>query len=207
MLGVQMTDSGYDYVLPVPGAARLPIELEPPEGFDPRDVLTWPDVTGRLEYVGGRLLYMPPCGNEQAATAARVSFLLEKWRGDRREILVASNESGMIFGEDVRAPDVAIWRRRDLEAPLRPVFALSSPLLAVEVAGRRPEDAEAALREKSEWYLRSGTATVWIVLPATGEVIAIDREGQRRCGVGERVPGPRDLPDLSIEVSEIFAVL
>src|SRR5438128_9527336 len=36
--------------------------LGPPEGFRPEEPASWPRIDGRLEWVGGRLLYMPPCG-------------------------------------------------------------------------------------------------------------------------------------------------
>jgi len=43
----------------LPGTVRYPVELVPPEGFDPARVETWPRIDGRLEGVEGRLLYMP----------------------------------------------------------------------------------------------------------------------------------------------------
>src|SRR5262249_47348486 len=46
----------------VPASIRFPVELDIPAGFDPGDPATWPRVEGRLEYVAGKLLYMPPCG-------------------------------------------------------------------------------------------------------------------------------------------------
>src|SRR5439155_1090581 len=63
--------------IPVPGTVRFPVELTPPEGFDPARLETWPRVEGRLEWVGGRLLYMPP-GADRVARAARAT------RGRRR---------------------------------------------------------------------------------------------------------------------------
>ena len=50
----------------LPGTVRYPVELVPPEGFDPARVETWPRIDGRLEWVEGRLLFMPPCGERQA---------------------------------------------------------------------------------------------------------------------------------------------
>ena len=49
----------------LPGTVRYPVELVPPEGFDPARVETWPRIDGRIEWVEGRLLYMPPCGERQ----------------------------------------------------------------------------------------------------------------------------------------------
>jgi hypothetical protein len=43
---------------------RFPVELRI-EGFEPLQPGTWPALEGRLEYVGGRLLYIPPCADYQ----------------------------------------------------------------------------------------------------------------------------------------------
>src|SRR5207244_12883275 len=46
--------------IPVPGSVRFPVELTPPDGFDPARLETWPRAEGRLERVDGRLLYIAP---------------------------------------------------------------------------------------------------------------------------------------------------
>src|SRR2546425_7256596 len=56
----------------VPASVRFPVELEPPEGFRPEEPASWPRIDGRLEWVGGRLLYMPPCGAVQQGVSASV---------------------------------------------------------------------------------------------------------------------------------------
>jgi len=40
--------------IPVPRSVRFPVELVPPDGFDPERLETWPRVDGRLEWVEGR---------------------------------------------------------------------------------------------------------------------------------------------------------
>src|SRR5207237_9889563 len=65
--------------IPVPGTVRFPVELTPPEGFDPARLETWPRVAGRLEWVRGRLLYMPPCRDRQQYTVADVVATLIIW--------------------------------------------------------------------------------------------------------------------------------
>ena len=62
--------------IPVPGSVRFPVELTPPEGFDPARLETWPRVEGRLEWVEGRLLYMPPCGGLQYFTVGDLVLTL-----------------------------------------------------------------------------------------------------------------------------------
>lgn len=71
-----MPPETHDETITVPASARFPIELTPPEDFEPERPETWPQVAGRLEWVGGRLLYMPPCGIRQAMVVADVVIAL-----------------------------------------------------------------------------------------------------------------------------------
>src|SRR5438093_12487672 len=97
----------------VPDSVRFPIELEPPEGFRADDPGTWPDVEGRLEWVQGRLLYMPPCGDVQQVVAASSVGVLWIWAREHREFVVGGNEAGMLLGRDVRGTEAGVWRRED----------------------------------------------------------------------------------------------
>src|SRR5437762_11093721 len=94
--------------IPVPGSVRFPVELTPPDGFDPARLETWPQVEGRLEWVGGRLLYMPPCGVMQAGTVADLVFALVSWARQHPEFFVGTNEPGMRLGDATRAADAAV---------------------------------------------------------------------------------------------------
>src|SRR5262249_44873470 len=80
-------------VVHVPASVRFPVELVPPEGFDPARLETWPRVEGRLEWVGGRLLYMPPCGEMQQATVADVVGVLIPWQRAHPEFSVGHQRS------------------------------------------------------------------------------------------------------------------
>src|SRR5512133_3312228 len=101
----------YSEPLPIPrGGIRLPLELQPPPGFRPEAASTWPKVPGRLEYAGGRLLYMPPCGEQQGRVVASIAGLLEAWSAAHPEFAVSTNEAGMLLAGEVRAADAAIWR-------------------------------------------------------------------------------------------------
>src|SRR5207244_9180471 len=102
--------------IPVPGSVRFPVELTPPDGFDPARLETWPRVEGRLEWVGGRLLYMPPCGDRQQDTVADVVAALVKWVSGSGAFRVGTKEAGMRLGEDSRGADAAVFRRADVGA-------------------------------------------------------------------------------------------
>jgi Uma2 family endonuclease len=185
----------------VPASVRFPVELTPPEGFDPARVETWPAVEGRLEWVAGRLRYMPPCGDRQQDTVADVVVTLGNWTRAHPEFVVGTGEAGMHLGEDTRGADAAIWRRADL-GPLTGGFRTVPPLLAVEVAGR--DERERELREKARWYFRVGVRSVWIVLPEEREVVVMTPEGETRHVVGERLPSNPHLPALTPGVDELF---
>jgi len=187
--------------IPVPSTVRFPVELTPPEGFDPARLETWPRVEGRLEWMGGRLLYMPPCGDLQQDTVADVVVALGIWVRSHPEFAVGTNEAGMHLGDDSRGADAAIWRRAR-EDTYTGGFRRVPPVLAVEVAGR--DEREPQLREKSRWYLGMGVPIVWLVLPREREVIVVTREGERRCGADERLPAHALLPDLAPVASEFF---
>src|SRR5439155_6204121 len=121
--------------IPGPGAWRSHVCPTPPEGFDPARLETWPRVAGRLEWVRGRLLYMPPCRDRQQYTVADVVATLIIWVRAHPEFAVGTNEAGMHLGDDSRAADAAIWRRTRADV-YEGGFQVRPPLLAVEVGGR-----------------------------------------------------------------------
>ena len=187
--------------IPVPATVKFPVELMPPPGFDPPRLETWPRVEGRLEWVEGRLLYMPPCGDRQQDTVADVVITLGNWGRSHPEFVVGTNEAGTFLGEDGRGADAAIWRRADVGS-YQGGFRRVPPLLAVEVAGRY--ERERQLREKARWYLEASVPVVWIVLPKKREVLIVTAAGDTRHRRGERLPGDPRLPGLAPMVDELF---
>lgn len=197
------TISRYDEVISLPRAVRFPVEMVPPAGFDADRLETWPRVVGRLEYVDGRLLFMPPCGDFQQDTVTDVVITLGAWIRRHPEFVLGANEAGMRLGDATRAADAAIWRKSDLgtyEGGLRRV----PPVLAVEVAGVDDGDSERALREKAKWYLSVGVHVVWLVLPEKREVVVISSEKERRYAGTETLQSHPELPGLRPKVSELF---
>src|SRR5438309_4553636 len=77
----------YSETIPVPASVRFPVELEPPEGFRPEEPASWPRIDGRLEWIGGRLLYMPPCGWIQQGVSVSVVTVLGQWQEERPDFL------------------------------------------------------------------------------------------------------------------------
>src|SRR5919197_2844796 len=185
----------------VPASVRFPIELEPPEGFRADDPATWPRVEGRLEWVEGRLLYMPPCGHVQGVTAVSSVVVLGTWARAHPEFVVSGNEAGMLLGKDVRGAEAGVWRR-DTPGRLSGGYMRLPPILAVEVAGR--EEGEPELRSKARWGLEHGVEIVWLVLPKTREVVVMRADGEGRYGLGARLAAHPALPGLEPAVAEFF---
>jgi hypothetical protein len=119
----------------IPAAVRFPVELHPPEGFLPEEPATWPRIPGRLEYVEGRFLYIPPCGHSRQVTTVSAVGILDRWLDDHRDFAVGGNEAVMVLGRDVRGAEGAVWRRQAVGPPTEGCIRVP-PILAVEVAGR-----------------------------------------------------------------------
>jgi len=185
----------------LPRGVRFPVELDPPPGFDPARLETWPQVEGRLEWVEGRLLYMPGCGDLQQDTVTDVVATLAIWGARTSRVRGWHQRGRMRLGKDTRAADAAVWRRADL-GPYTKGFRTVPPVLAVEVTSR--EEPPLALREKARWYLDAGVSVVWIVVPEQREVLVITREGDSRHGRGDRLPPHSQLPDLAPAVDDLF---
>jgi Uma2 family endonuclease len=190
-----------DEWIPVPGSVRFPVELDPPPGFSPAEPETWPEVEGRLEWVRGRLLYMPPCGDRQARTVADLVGTLVAWQRAHTTFVVGTNEAGVRVGEDVRGADAAIWRRADV-GPITGRIAKAVPVLVAEVSGLY--EKEPALREKAAGYLANGVAIVWIVLTDSLEVVLTTAVGESRRAIGDRLPEHPALPGLAPAVADLF---
>jgi Uma2 family endonuclease len=180
---------------------RFPVELTPPEGFDPERLETWPRVDGRLEWVAGRLLYMQPCGDLQQLTTTDLVTTLGLWGRSHPEIAVGTNEAGMLLGGDVRGAEATIWRRADLGA-LHGGLPRIAPILAAEVSGR--DQPEATLRDKSRWYLAAGVQIVWLLFPREREMLVVTRDGETRYRSDETLPADPRLPDLAPSVRDLF---
>jgi Uma2 family endonuclease len=180
------------------------VELFPPEGFDADRPETWPKIPGRLEYVNGRLLFMPPCGDVQQDVVTDAVITLGAWIRAHREFVLGTNEAGMRLLGSTRAADAAIWRRSDL-GNYRGGLRRVPPVLAIEVAGA--DEAEDLLREKALWYLNAGIEAVWVVLPEPRAVLVITPSGEARFDLGDQLPPIPSLPGLTPQVGEFFTQL
>lgn len=182
---------------------RFPVELRPADIVG-ADTQTWPEVEGRLEWVQGRLLYMPPCADIQQDVAVDLVHVLRTWSEAEPSFVVGGNEAGMKLGQDIRAADAAVWRRADV-GPSTGRLRHAPPVLAVEVAGQ--DEDEHSLREKAEWYLRHGVGIVWLILPESREVIVLRVGAESRHAAATQLAEDPRLPGLAPTVDRFFAQL
>src|SRR5690349_13941988 len=174
-------------------AVQLPLPLPPPRGFDAARPETWPEVVGRLEYVNGRIEYMPLCGEVQQRTVADVVTELNQWARGQEDFVVGANEAGMLLGGEVRAADAAVWKK----TPGTPGFARVPPILAVEVTGA--DESVEDLAPKVAWYLSHGVEIVWVLDPTQHVVVVSTASGSVTVRQG-RVPAASSLPGLEPRV-------
>jgi Uma2 family endonuclease len=182
---------------------RFPVELRA-GGFAPEQPSTWPKLEGRLEFVGGRLLYMPPCADYQQDVAMDVAFILRSWSEAHPQFIVGGNEAGMKLGGDVRAADVAVWPA-STATPRSGRVRTVAPVLAVEVSGE--DEDEQALRAKARWYIEHGVSLVWLVFPDVREVLVISAASEERFVVGQTLPSDERLPNLEPAIAQFFVQL
>lgn len=182
---------------------RFPLALRQPRGFKADRPKTWPHLEGRLEFVAGELLFMPPCADFQQDVSAETVRLLGNWSVLHPEYVVAGNEAGMLLGGEVRGADVAVWKRSRLGAN-KGTFRRVAPILTVEIAGEDEQEQE--LREKARWYLKHGVELVWLVFPRTREVLSITGSSVRRIKGSKLLP-TASLPELTLTARELFRQL
>jgi Uma2 family endonuclease len=120
----------------------------------------------------GRMIAMPPPGDEHAVIQANVICYL-KWLGDFHQHGETRGEGMVVLGRNpdvIRAPDASFIRTTRLPAQTSPEgYLVTLPDLAVKIRSRN--DTLAELQRKAELYLTAGIAVVWVVDPIGRQVI------------------------------------
>jgi Uma2 family endonuclease len=132
---------------------------------------------GKMELVDGKVVTMPPPGEEHGDLSAAVYDLLRAF--------VAAHGLGKVNFEvgfqlrehpdRVRAPDVAFTATARLDpARDRTRYVKGAPTLAVEVVS--PDDRDREVSEKVLEYLAAGAERVWLVRPRS-QTVTVYRAG------------------------------
>ncbi len=162
----------------------------------------------RVELIDGEIVEMVPSSDGSSSTAMTIGALLWNHVRPRKLGRVYSSDGGFVLFPDretVRVPDVAFVRTERMpQGEARRHFPRLAPDLVVEVLS--PTDRGRDVRAKVAMYHEAGVPLIWLVNPdaQTVTVLALGQEPVTLTGA-ETLNGGRVLPDLRIEVAEIFA--
>ena len=162
----------------------------------------------RVELIDGEIVEMVPSSDGSSSIAATIAFLLGMHVRPRKLGRIYSANAGFVIFPDretVLAPDAAFVRAgREPQGEARWHFARLAPDLVVEVLS--PCDRAADMQAKVAMYQEAGVPLIWLVDPdaQTVTVLALGQEPVTLTGA-DTLDGGSVLPDLRIEVAEIFA--
>ncbi|MDB5301669.1 MAG: hypothetical protein JWO87_3332 [Phycisphaerales bacterium] len=160
-----------------------------------------------VELVNGTLVEKPTGLRESIIAGILITVLNNIVRP--RRLGVVSGEAGMIrmLMGNVRMPDVAFFRREDLqggELPKEPAPQLT-PALAVEVLSE--SNTEDEMRIKVREYFQNKVRLVWILDPSSQTVRVYDAPDRfRQLTREDTLDCPGLLPGFSVCVGELFDI-
>jgi Uma2 family endonuclease len=176
------------------------------------DLFALPDDGHQYELVEGRLVRMPPGGQEASGLAVMLGAAILAFVQAHHLGWVSGADGAYDLGDDTDlAPDVGFVRAERRLPRTHPLFAKAWPLapdLAVEVASSnqwRPDMGAKAAR-----YLRAGTRLVWVVWPRWRAVDVWhpgEAEPSRTLGARDVLDGENVLPGFSYPLASLFGYL
>lgn len=170
----------------------------------------------RIELVDGRLVEKgePPhmvSNKRNSELAVEISSLIRNANAEyspRIGRVTGADGGYVLFDGRVRQPDVGFIRRERAGGDSAVVYH-GAPDLAVEVIS--PSESQTAVLEKVEAYLASGGTLVWTVYADSKMIVAYqqgtDGVVMHIHRVGDTLAAPDVLPNLSIDLAALFAVL
>ena len=171
------------------------------------DFVMRPENAGkRFEYVGGEIVEVPT--NQIASqVAARILLLIGMYLLKRPLGHLTGADHGYAVVGERYAPDVGYIAYATMPHSTNAWFTPHPPGLAVEVVSSERGDENRILAVKISNYLAAGTV-VWVVRPANRHVeIHAPGAPVKICRAGDSVAGGDLLPELSLKVDDIFAVI
>lgn len=162
-------------------------------------------IPGKAELIDGRIVVLPPGGNDHGAIEAAIGAILHGFVRQHRLGRVYPGDTGFIIDDHtVLCPDVAFVSRARLAGTGGEGFVAAIPELVVEVVS--PSDHWSGVMAKAQRWLKAGSEQVWIVDPATRAIHVLAPNGiSAPYGMNDRIPGPPALAGFSSAVMEFFA--
>ena len=149
---------------------------------------------------------MSPAGPEHGRIAMRVGRLLDTFVDQHGLGAVYAAETGFLIRlspDTVRAPDVAFVRAARVNLAPKTGFFPGAPDLAVEVLS--PSDAKADVMDKTDEWLKAGSAEVWLIDPSRKSIATcvLDRP-QKILRDRDELACESLLPGFCVLVAEVF---
>ena len=161
----------------------------------------------RYELAQGELKTMSPAGSKHGGITVRIGGLLDQFVRSKKLGVVFGAETGFILHRNpdtVRAPDAAFVTADRIPAEGVPTgYWPGAPDLAVEVVS--PDDRAEEIKAKVSEYFEAGARLIWIVYPATREVVAFRTARESLVlSVQDTLEGGEAIPGFVCAVAELF---
>jgi Uma2 family endonuclease len=182
-----------------------------PEAIDLNQFLALPETQPASEFINGKIIQKPmPQGEHstlQADLVAAINAVLKQ-----RKIARAYTELRCTFGGQTIVPDLSVfqWDRipRNVTTGRVANQFLIPPDWAIEILSPKQESLLGII-DKLIHCAQHGTQIGWLIDPAQGAVLTINRDCQVAVfrQPGDRLPVPDFAVDFQLTVSELFAWL
>ncbi len=159
----------------------------------------------RYELIEGVIYEMAPAGGKHGVITSGINMLIGMYVKTHSLGYVTAAETGFSLtgdGKNVLAPDVG-FVAKDRLSELPDGYIPLAPDFAVEVVS--PNDRAGRIQIKVKSFLEWGTKLVWVVYPATQNVVVHTLSGSYTLGVDAALDGGDVLPGFQLPVKDIFS--
>lgn len=178
-----------------------------PEAIDLKQFLELPDTEPASEFLDGKIIQKPmPQGEHSTLQADLVTAINAVLK--QRKIARAYTELRCTFGKRAIVPDLSVfqWDRIPRNATTGRVANqfLIPPDWAIEILS--PKQASLGIIDKLLHCAQHGTQMGWLIDPAQGAILTINRDCQIAVfrQPGDRLPVPDFAADFQLTVRELF---
>jgi Uma2 family endonuclease len=161
-----------------------------------REFLRLPEEKPYLEYINGVVEQKPMVNAEHRRIVGRLDMKFGGYAEAQGGDFGPEGRVDIAGTDDYMLPDTAFW------AVGVPSGDDSVPTLAVEV--RSPDQSLPKLREKCRAYVRSGSATAWLIDPGRRVVETFDHDGVQTLKAGAVLTCDA-MPGFALPISELFS--
>lgn len=179
-----------------------------PKLYSAEDLAAMPEGDMKRELVRGEIIEMSPSGRSHGKLSFHLAelFILRSKARETGEITIEG--PGYILSRDpdtVRASDLGYISKERLKGVSNEGYYSAAPDLAIEIAS--PNDKGLEIREKVQEYLQAGTQLVVVIYPKLRLIDMYTSSGATTVYSDGALDFGPVLPDFTLQVKDIFAVL